>query len=158
MNEITDNNLYMDKSAVQEHCLIIAEKNIRAIKLALDEAQLSVNNETKSTAGDKHETSRAMAQLETEKLSNQYAEAIKLMEMLSQINVKNQSQQVVVGSLVFTNNGLFYLSVSLGKINVNGELVFAISPISPLGQLLLTKKEKDSFSLNGKLYVIEKIS
>jgi transcription elongation GreA/GreB family factor len=147
----------MDKLQVHSKCLALIESNISAIKLALQEAQDSANNETKSTAGDKHETGRAMAQLETEKLSAQLSEALKLMQTLQQLNPTLKNEQVAFGSLVKTNQGNFYLSVSIGKVELENLVCFCISQVSPIGKLMLTKKEKECFSLNGKNYVIEKI-
>lgn len=136
----------------------IVDARILELKTILQEAQDAANNETKSSAGDKHETSRAMAQLETEKLTTQLSDALNLKETLSKINTKETTNQIILGSLVFTNNRNFYVSVSLGKLEIEQEQFFAISPQSPIGKLLLTKKEKDSFSLNGINYVIERIS
>lgn len=147
----------MNKLLIHQKCLEIVEGSILAIKLAIQEAQDAANNETKSSAGDKHETGRAMAQLETEKLSAQLNEALKLSQVFAQLNPNQKNKQITIGSLVFTNNGYFYIAVSLGKVEINNETIFAISPQSPIGKLLLTKKEKDSFSLNGLTYVIERI-
>ena len=130
---------------------------ISELNTILQEAQDAANSETKSSAGDKHETGRAMAQLETEKLTAQLSEALRLQETLSKINITETLKQIVVGAVVITNNGNFYVSVSLGKLEIEREQFFAISSQSPIGKLLITKKEKDSFSLNGKIYVIEKI-
>lgn len=148
----------MNKLVLHQKCLEIVENNISTIKLALHEAQEAANNETKSSAGDKHETGRAMAQLETEKLSAQLNDALNQKQLIAKINSNLQSKQITIGSLVYTTNGIFYIVISLGKIDINNETIYAISPQSPIGKLLLTKKEKDSFSLNGKMYVIEKIS
>lgn len=148
----------MNKLVLHQKCLEIVENNISTIKLALHEAQEAVNNETKSSAGDKHETGRAMAQLETEKLSAQLNDALNQKQLIAKINSNLQSKQITIGSLVYTTNGIFYIGISLGKIDINNETIYAISPQSPIGKLLITKKEKDSFSLNGKMYVIEKIS
>lgn len=147
----------MNKLLIHQKCLEIVEGSILAIKLAIQEAQDAANNETKSSAGDKHETGRAMAQLETEKLSAQLNEALKLSQVFAQLNPNQKNKHITIGSLVFTNNGYFYIAVSLGKVEINNETIFAISPQSPMGKLLLTKKEKDSFSLNGLTYVIERI-
>ncbi|MBL4593094.1 MAG: 3-oxoacyl-ACP synthase [Flavobacteriales bacterium] len=146
----------LSKIKIQLHkqCYKLAEEQITRIKTALQEVQDAANNETKSSAGDKHETGRAMAQLETEKLSTQLSEALKLEQVLQQINPELEHKIVGLGSLVITNNGSFYISVSLGKVEINDEIYFAISAVSPIGKLLLTKKEKESFSFNGKSYVI----
>lgn len=146
----------MNKLLIHQKCLEIVEGSILAIKLAMQEAQDAANNETKSSIGDKHETGRAMAQLETEKLSAQLNDALTQKQLVAKINPNQQNEQITVGSLVYTTNGIFYIGISLGKININNETIYAISPVSPIGKLLLTKKEKDSFSLNGLTYVIEK--
>ena len=143
-------NLYLESER-------IIQGKIKTIKDSLNEAQDAANNETKSSAGDKHETGRAMAQLETEKLTTQLSEALKLEQVLDQINPDSAFDQAALGSLIITDNGNFYLAVSLGKIELNKESYYAISGASPIGKLLLTKKEKESFSFNGKSYFIEVI-
>lgn len=145
------------KNILFQKCEDLVAQKIAVIKNSLNEVQKAANNETKSSAGDKHETGRAMAQLETEKLSNQLSEALKLKQVLNQIKPEQEHHLVGLGSLVFTNNGNFFLSVSLGKIELKEKNYFAISTLSPMGQLLLTKKEKESFSFNGKSYLIEAI-
>jgi transcription elongation GreA/GreB family factor len=158
----------MNKLALHQKCLEIVENSILSMKMALQQAQEAANNETKSSAGDKHETGRAMAQLETEKLSAQLNDALNLKQVIAKINPPQQTinslplrglgwEQITIGSLVYTTNGIFYVAVSLGKIDINNETIYVVSPQSPIGKLLLTKKEKDSFSLNGKIYLVEKI-
>lgn len=135
----------------------IAQQRVTDLELIIKEAQYAANNETKSSAGDKHETGRAMAHLETEKLTNQLGEALKLTELLHKINPQEKHQLIGLGSLVITNNGNFFISASLGKILQNGETYYAISSNSPIGQLLIQKKENNSFSFNTKTYVIKKV-
>lgn len=145
------------KNKIHQHCINIINKQIAKVKLALNNAQEGANNETKSSAGDKHETGRAMAQLETEKLSTQLNKNEQLLTQLFKIDTSAQLQKIGVGSLVKTNNGLFYIAIGLGKINIEEESVFVISTQSPIGKLLLNKKEKVSFSFNNVFYSIEKI-
>jgi len=145
------------KEKLYSECISLATNKVEKIQKAIKEAQDAANNETKSSAGDKHETGRAMAQLETEKLMVQLSEALKLDQVLNKINPKEKHQLVGLGSLVYTNNGTFFISVSLGQIKIGEAVFFAISPVSPIGKLLLTKKEKEAFSFNGKSYVISNI-
>ena len=142
------------KKALHQRCLTLAEDRIASLQHILKEAQQAANNETKSSAGDKHETGRAMAQLETEKLTAQLSEALNIKQNLAQINPTITGNTVVLGSVVYTNNGNFYMAASIGKVALENEVFFAISPASPIGKLLLTKKEKETFSLNGNAYTI----
>lgn len=145
------------KKELQQHCLNLLMDKVHEIKTLLAEVQNAANNETKSTAGDKHETSRAMAHLEVEKLSKQLNEATKQQEILSKITLNNSPDKVTVGSLVKTNKGVFYISIGLGRLLFNEDVVFIISPLSPIGKLLINKKEKETFSLNNIKYIVEKI-
>ncbi len=145
------------KSQLHLKCLEIATSKVSDLKKIINITQEAANNETKSSAGDKHETGRAMAQLETEKLSKQLSEALKIEQVLTQINPNSEHKKIGLGSLITTNNGTFYLSASLGKVEIDKSVFYIISPASPIGKLLLTKKEKESFSFNGKNYVIETI-
>lgn len=139
-------------------CNAIVKEKINAIKAVLIEVQNAANNETKSSAGDKHETGRAMAQLETEKLSAQLSETLKLEQVLTLINPKEKHQLIGLGSLVITNNGNFYITVSLGKIAINSETYFIISAVSPIGKQLIGLSKNDSFSFNGRSYLIKTVN
>ena len=54
----------LSKKIVHERFLSLIEESISRIQKVLDELKDSGANETKSTAGDKHETALAMIQIE----------------------------------------------------------------------------------------------
>lgn len=145
------------KIQLHQQCSTIIEQRITDLKSILQEAQDAANNETKSSAGDKHETGRAMAQLETEKLTGQLAEVLKTQETIQKINPNSIHNSITLGSLVNTNNGTFYIAIGLGKVTINNTSYFVISSVSPIGQLLMGLKANDTFSFNGKNYVIGEI-
>lgn len=131
------------------------------IKRAQDDIrymQLSANEETKSSAGDKYETGRAMAQLEIEKSSAQLAESLKLKQQLEKISPDQTSPTIQMGSLVNTNQGNFYIAVSIGQLVLNEETYFIISPVSPLAKQLLGLKLHTSFLFQGRNFTIHRIS
>ena len=147
----------MLKQRLYDYCCQLAENRISSIQGAIEDAQGSANNETKSTAGDKHDTARAMMQLEVEQKSKQLAEAKKLKMALAQFSPDSGSQEVMLGSLVKTSVGMYYISISIGKIEVEGQLFFAISPISPIASSMLGLKVGDSFTFNGKQQTIKEL-
>ena len=138
-------------------CVNYVKTRIETAKQAIDGAQQSANEETKSSAGDKYETGREMMQQETDRNQAQLNEANKLLIALNQINVDSSSLSAAPGSLVITDNGKFYLSISAGALNLNGEGYFAVSPASPIGSKLLGRKTGDEFNLNGKNYKIKEV-
>ena len=110
--------------------------------------QNALDSSTKSSAGDKHETSRAMIHLDQEKLSSQLLELNKSLRILSQINILEHSS-VKMGTLFRTDHSIFYISIGLGKVSLSGLDVFIMSPVSPLSQRLIGLNQHDSIELNG---------
>ncbi len=138
------------KSDIHQHCLIVVRKKVKTILLALDALQEAANNETKSSAGDKYETGRAMAHFEQEKLSSQLMENLKIEKLLVSVNPGSKCVKVESGSLVETNIGLFYISVALGRVTVNNHEVFVVSPLAPLVQKMLGLQAGEHFEYNEK--------
>jgi transcription elongation GreA/GreB family factor len=138
-------------------CQLIVDQRISSAKEAIRMAQESANEEGKSSAGDKYETGRAMAQLEIEKASGQLAEANKLKQALEQIPVEAMGSVVKAGSLVITNQGNYFISIAADKLTIDDETWFAISAGSPLGAKLLGKKEGDVVKMMEKQIVVEKV-
>ncbi len=139
----------MDKTSV--HASVMQEVTRRMIQLneLLQDAFDATANESKSSAGDKHETSRAMAQLEQEKIGGQLIEMTKLHAILQRIDPTFVSDSIQLGSLVETSSGWFYLSVGIGILNSGGNTLFCITPNAPVGKLLVGKKVQDSIEFNG---------
>lgn len=106
------------------------------------------NNETKSSMGDKFETSREMVQQEINTLQIQLNENRNSRNSLKTINT-NLHQTIGLGSLVQTDKGFFYIAVSLGQIISNEQKIFVISTESPLGKALYGKKKGDEILLNN---------
>ncbi|HEY9000957.1 MAG TPA: 3-oxoacyl-ACP synthase [Mucilaginibacter sp.] len=138
-------------------CVNYVKARIENAKQAIQDAQQSADEETKSSAGDKYETGREMMQQETDRNQAQLNEANKLLIALNQINIDSSSSSAAPGSLVITDNGKFYLSISAGALNLNGEGYFAVSPASPIGTKLLGRKTGDEFNLNGKYYKVKEV-
>ncbi len=116
----------------------------------------AANNETKSSMGDKYETSREMVQQEINNLQNQLGEYLRAQEVLTKIR-STPMVTVGAGSLVETDRGLFYIVVSLGELNFNNKKIFLISPDSPLAKAMHGKFNKDKFMLNGTEQTIKNI-
>ena len=138
-------------------CKLHIEKRAKTIETTISSNQNALQAETKSSAGDKHETGRAMLQLEMEKAGQQLAVINQMKETLGKINVENNSNIACLGSVIYTNKANYFLSVSAGQITVNNEIFFAISVSSPIGKLLLGKQAEDVILFNGNKIVLKTI-
>lgn len=133
------------KSAIQR-----LEADITAIK----EGRQS---DTKSSAGDKHETGRAMADQTLIQLEQQKSNTFRsLMEL--QRGGHQKATRVQVGAMVETEHFVYFISVPFGKVACGGEKpLYAISPLSPAAQVMLDKTKGDDFELNGKIQTIQQV-
>jgi transcription elongation GreA/GreB family factor len=147
----------MIKEELFNQCLHYVEECINTAQHAIDDARESANDDTKSSAGDKFETGREMMQQEIDRNRKQLEEARKMKLVLQKIESYQSSEIVHTGSLVITNLGKFYLSISKGQIQVNGDNYFAISGVSPIGLKLMNQKVGCEFDFNGKIFKIEAI-
>lgn len=145
------------KQKVYEHYLSLLNEKINVLQIVLNELYDSAKNETKSTAGDKHETALAMLQIEQENTHKKLQEAIEQKQQLQTIDLSVQSAIIIKGSLVQTNHAYFFISIALGKINLDNKTIFAISPQSPLGSKLIGSTLNESLAMNDTTYFIENI-
>ena len=142
------------KEELYKRCSDFVEQRLDTIRKTIEEIQESLTSETKSTAGDKHETGRAMLQLEREKAGNQLAEIQKLKAVLSKVDILKQSDVVSLGSLVYTTKSNYFIAISAGEIRVDEKQFYAISPNTPIGKLLLGKTTNDEVVFNSFTFKI----
>ena len=132
----------------------ISEK-IQKLEQLIAETRAS-NNDTKSSMGDKYETSREMLQQEINHLQIQLNEHLKSQQILKNIN-PNPHKIVTLGSLVETEKGMFFIAISLGELSFNQEKIFVISAESPLAKAMNGKKTGESFVVNNLSQIIKNI-
>ena len=146
---------------VKEHIHSIVTKEVNSrisqLSLMLTDALDANSNETKSSAGDKHETGRAMAHLEQEKIAGQLSEMNKLAEILHRIDATQKHTKIQLGSLVKTTIGVFYISVGIGAIEIENTTIFCMTVAAPLGRELLGKIVGDEINWQGKKILIANV-
>ena len=120
------------------------------------------NNDTKSSMGDKYETGREMLQQEINNLQVQLNEVLKQQDFLKtsfdKFRMTKKFDKAEKGAIVKTEQGLFFISVSLGEINFDNQKIICISPESPLAKAMNGKQKGEVFSLNNinqKILIIE---
>jgi len=145
------------KQKIYNHFLNVINDKLAMLQNVLADLKESGSNETKSTAGDKHETALAMLQIEQANIRGQLQEALIKKSALEKINPNASAQIIVNGSLIKTNRGYLWMSIALGKAEIENIAVIALSPQSPLGQKLMGLKTGDVVAINNVEYIIESI-
>lgn len=139
-----------------EAALALLNSKLSDIHRELEELDQALENETKSSAGDKYETSREMIHQEQEKLTELQGNTKRMMDLLKNSSELN-ADIVQPGALVQTDKTLLHISVPLGKVESNGMTAFFVSPSSPLAQAMQGKHVKEEASFNGITHKIIEI-
>lgn len=146
------------KEVLFKECLNFVSKRLQTVEEIILSNQKALQSETKSSAGDKHETGRAMLQLEMEKAGQQLRGIQQMKEVLAKIDIAKTSKKVHLGSIIETNMATYFLSISAGQLKVNGKEYFAVSVLSPIGKVLLGKTVYEEVVFNGNKILIKKIA
>ena len=145
------------KNQLYQTLQTLIDQRVDNAQNAMQSAESSKSSQTKSSAGDKFETSRAMMQAEEDRNKVQLGKALALQNDLAKVNRFTNSETAVLGSLVVTNQGAYFLSIGIGKVKLDKTTYFAISLESPIGQLLFGKKVGEKVSFRGKTIIIEQL-
>ena len=137
------------KQQLLEQCFHFVQQKSAVITKSIASNKNDLFSETKSSAGDKHETGRAMIQLEMEKSSQQLAEIEAMNAILNKISIEKPSEVICLGSLIKTTKGTYFLAISVGKITINDSIYFVISAQSPIGKQLLGQKVDAILAFNN---------
>lgn len=153
---LCDLEMKMNKEQILNSCIQLVDDKLENIQQAINGYQQDLNSETKSSAGDKHETGRAMLQLEMEKLGQQYQTVLSQKDTLRKIDVSPKTK-AQIGSLIFANGFSYFLATSIGQVKIQDKTIMVVSINSPIGKLLLGKEKNDIVAFNGKNIQINEV-
>ena len=142
------------KNSIRSELLNLLELKIQEISNAIISLAESRDSDMKSSAGDKHNTSRAKIQTEIDQLSKQLDQVQRQKNKLTTIDIHHIHNLVDIGSLVKTDKCYFFISIGWGRIQIQDGIYFVISIASPIGRLLKDKKKGDSIQFRNMSYDI----
>lgn len=145
------------KQKIKSHYQNLLSEKINELRFMISDLAQDAQNDAKGSAGDKHETALSMMHLEQEKLNQKLAEIIEQKNVVDKIDADAIHTKVALGSLVQTNDMLFYISAALPKIQFENRTIIAVSPQSPLGNQLLGKSVGDAVVINANRFQIKAI-
>lgn len=131
-------------------------KKARLENMILD-LQQSAAEDSKSSMGDKYETSREMTRQEIVKVESRLSIVQQQEIVLQKVAAQHNTEQVRVGNLIETNEGFFFLGIPVGALKIKAQPVFCLSSESPLGKVLIGKTEGEAFVFRGKRFQILEI-
>lgn len=145
------------KASLFARCREMLRSKEKSILEAMRRTREALGSETKSTAGDKHETGRAMIQLEQEQLSEQLSAAREALAKLQRIGYAESSQLAGPGALIETSAGIYFIAAGLGKIEYQGHVYFAVAPNAPIAVAFGGRGAGDSVVFNKRSITIKAV-
>ncbi|MEZ4778054.1 MAG: 3-oxoacyl-ACP synthase [Flavobacteriaceae bacterium] len=137
------------KQALFQICFDKAEHRHQNIKHTIADIDESLAEESKSSSGDELDNSRAMMQIDRENATKQLHEVLAIKELLKKIDVNTTSDYARLGSLIKTEKATYFISLSIGAVEVQGSSFLCIALNSPIGQAISGKIKGEVFSFNG---------
>lgn len=89
-----------------------------------------------------------------EMFARQLNTAMKNLELLNNLDLKQLHNSVGFGTLVQTESAIYLVAIGIGIIEFKGEDVAIISMLVPLFHAMKGKKKGDSFSINNEQHTI----
>ncbi|WAC02394.1 hypothetical protein N7U66_01340 [Lacinutrix neustonica] len=140
------------KQKLLQYCYAHVELRITDYKNEIELIKDAI--ESNQGSADDEDSGNGKLLNDLEKNTGYLNEARKTHEYLKQVKINLLSPHVALGSLVKTNTLHFFISISLGRIDLDDESYYAISLQSPIGQLLKQKTKGDNFEFKDNKYTV----
>ena len=140
----------ISKDKVVQQVSEYLDGKIEEIRSTIEDLNLSLESETKSSMGDKYETGRNMIHAELENYNSRLTILNEQKKVINELGFDNLEGKIDLGSLVETNSGYYFLSIGLGKMDLSEASVFCISLNAPIGQAMNGLKPGAEFVFHSK--------
>ncbi len=142
----------MDKSEFKENlysiCFARQNEMIMHLKELIADAQQMANEYGQPK--DRYDSYRMQLLRKRDMYGQQLEKAMAELDVLKKIDVTRKSKEVEFGSVVITNDQKLFISISLGKIEFEKEVYYAVSVKVPFYDAIKGKKKGADFVFNGK--------
>ncbi|MBP93933.1 MAG: transcription elongation factor [Flavobacteriaceae bacterium] len=145
-----------EKEALLQACFSYVNKRIASYKDEIETIKESIETNDKSNDLE-DDSGNGKLFNDLEKNAQHLADATKTLDTLKLINPKKSFDTISLGSIVKTTQNTFFISISMGTIDIGNNNYFGISLLSPIGQLLKGKQVGDSITFNGYTHEIIEI-
>ena len=148
----------MDKLELKEHILDkLIELQIDIInnlKVEMADAQKSANEY--GPPKDRYDAFRSQLLRKRDMYGQRLQKAGELLDVLNRIPSDKLIDKIEFGAIVITNKNKIIVSIGLGKVQIDQEEYFAVSPIVPIYKAMEGKKAGEEFTFNGvKMKIVD---
>jgi transcription elongation GreA/GreB family factor len=143
------------KEKILAKCIQIKEESEANTLAAMNDAQQSANEY--GAPRDRYDSFRAQMMRKRDMLAQQLAVVEEELRFLRQVKPELKSTKVEAGALVRLDSQTLFILVGIGKIEVDDDVFYVVSPVVPLALAMKNLKQGDSFSFRGNTMIIVEI-
>ncbi len=143
------------KKELIDACIEKQSQAVESLKVAVNEAQNSANEY--GAPKDRYDSYRTQLLRKRDMFAKQLQQALTQLEALHKISVDKELERVEFGAVVITSMQKIFVSVSLGKVELQGDEFYAVSPHVPIVQALNGKKAGENVLFNGRNIEIKEV-
>jgi hypothetical protein len=142
----------MDNQIIKQHifeqCKAIQHIKLHNIEIAMKEAQANANEY--SQGADLFDSNKMQMIAKRDMYASQLEVEMKQLETLNKLDLSVKHVVVEFGSVVITNFQKVFIAIGLGKVMVENDEFYSISPKVPFYQSMAGLKAGDHFEFRGK--------
>lgn len=142
------------KTALLQHCFSIKNAQIQELTSSLASIKDAVESNDKSSAGDKHETSRENSNQTLLIYGAQRKKAMDDLLLLQLIKSDVVYDSVQTGAVVVLNELVLYVAELSDRLNMSDTVINIVSSNGPLIREIWGKEAGHSFNFNKRNYQI----
>jgi len=136
------------KEKLHARCVEIKEETESNILSAMNDAQQSANEY--GAPKDRYDSFRAQLMRKRDMLAQQLSVVEDEIRFLRQLKPGIINTKVEPGALVRLSTQSLYIVAGIGKVEIDNEIYYAVSPVVPLVEAMKGMKAGDSFSFRGQ--------
>jgi len=140
------------KKRLLEVCIARQQKTAAELQHEVDET-LRLSNEY-GAPKDRYDPYRTKLMNQNNLYAQQLKQANTLLVTLQKIQTDKEIKVVEFGAVVITSKQKIFVSVGMGKVELDGDIYYAVSPQVPIFQAMRGKKAGDTFTFNGQVFEI----
>jgi len=136
-------------------CIEQQSEVIKQLQQEISDAQKQANDYGQPK--DRYDAFRTKLMRQIELYAIQLDKANVVINTLQKIDIDKKLTEVEFGALVITDKQKLFVSAGLGKVEIDGDKYYAISPHVPIFNALKGKKKGDEVVFNGITFLIEEV-
>jgi hypothetical protein len=149
---MTDKEKIELKRKLVEQCIVLLHQSAEVCKNEMEEHQRMANEY--GPPKDRYDSFRTQMLRKRDMYAVQYQKIKDDILLMDRIKKDELEQEVSFGSVVISNNQNLFISIGLGKIIIDGNVYYAVSPQVPVAIAVLNKKKGERVHFNGKQIMI----